>query len=106
MSFINFAKYLSVSLSPKKHLWNVSDIIDSLPESLQCYAHKVFKRFSKTFNEVLPSIELLFECEENPFISKLDKKKVDLGDGNPLTLDSSIAFSLPSMVTGKEKGGL
>lgn len=61
----------------------------------------ILSRFSDIFNEILPTIELLFECDENPFILN---GKANVGDGKGMNENTSIAFSLPSMVTGTDKG--
>jgi len=80
-----------------------ADIIAKLPERSQDEAKNIFKRFAKVFNDVLPTINPLFECEENPFINTISKT-VDLGDGSQMNENTSIAFSLPSMVSGLDRG--
>merc|ERR1712137_219375 len=81
-----------------------ADAIARLPESRQEDAWAVFHRFARAFNEILPTIDPLYECEANPFIAKQAADGVDLGEGKKMQEDVSVAFSLPSMVTGSDKG--
>jgi len=46
-------------------------------------------------------IDPLYECEDNPFIFE---GKVNLGGKQQMCLETPIAFSLPSMVTGSDGG--
>ena len=78
-------------------------IIERLPEHRRDKVRKVFARYAAVFNSILPAIELLYECKKNPFITAVHGR-VDFGDGSQMDEDTSIAFSLPSMVTGADKG--
>ena len=46
------------------------DVLQMIPESSRTEAQEAFKDFCCAFDAVLPQIELLFECEVNPFIGK------------------------------------
>lgn len=69
------------------------DLIEQFPALEQQPALDVFESFSVAFDTVLPRIELLFECEANPFIGK--KGEVDLSGmkcgGGGMTLDTPVA---------------
>jgi len=80
------------------------DAIHRLPQSRQEEARAIFHRFARVFNEILPTIDPLYECQANPFIAKDATAGLDLGDGKQMQEDVSVAFSLPSMVTGSDKG--
>ena len=77
------------------------DVIAKLPVDRQKHALEIFQRFAKIFNLVLPTIELLFECNKNPFIKD---GAINLGEPAEMSLDTPVAFSLPSMVTGTDGG--
>ena len=78
-------------------------VIELLPEDRQPYAREILQRFCRTFNTVFPSIELLYECNANPFINA-KTGRVDFGDGTEMDENTSVAFSLPSIVTGSDQG--
>lgn len=77
------------------------DIIAKLPAERQEEAREIFSRFAAIFNLILPTIELLYECNQNPFIKD---GAVNLGEPAEMCLETSVGFSLPSMVTGTDKG--
>ena len=79
------------------------DIINKLPAYRQEKAKETLKKFCEVFNEVLPTIDPLYECEKNPFITS-HNGEVDFGEGKKMDFNTPIAFSLPSMVTGSDKG--
>eukprot|EP00656_Telonema_subtile_P006887 TRINITY_DN13207_c0_g1_i1.p1 TRINITY_DN13207_c0_g1~~TRINITY_DN13207_c0_g1_i1.p1 ORF type:complete len:588 (+),score=180.88 TRINITY_DN13207_c0_g1_i1:156-1919(+) len=85
--------------------WGMSnaDVLKLLPEAAQQDALAVFEGFALGFNTVLPKIELLFECEANPFIGR--KGDVDLSGtktgGGGMCLDTPVAFALPYMARGE-----
>jgi len=93
--------HMSVTRVEAIELKNI-DIIQKLPKRNQPKAKIIFQRFAAVFNEVLPTIELLYECTENPFVNC--DKVCDLGDGSRMDENTSIAFSLPSMVSGSDGG--
>ena len=96
--------HMGISRSESIELTN-NDIIMKIPgKTNQDKAKQVFTRFAKIFNEILPTINPLFECTDNPFINK-QKKIVDLdGDGSIMDENTSIAFSLPSIIKGSDSG--
>ena len=53
-----------------------ADVINMLAPSAQEDALQVLDEFCEAFNAVLPRIELLFECETNPFIG--NQGEIDL----------------------------
>jgi hypothetical protein len=78
-------------------------LIQRLPEGRRADALKVLDKFCVAFNNTLPLVELIFECEENMF---LKNKQVDLtgvgqGEGKAvMTRDVAVSFSIPSLVQG------
>lgn len=93
--------HLSITRTESIEITN-KDVIERLPTAKQAKAREVLTGYCAVFNKTLPAIELLYECNENPFIKN---GRVDLdGAGKQMDENTSIAFSLPSMVTGSDKG--
>ena len=70
-----------------------------LPEPKRARAWDVLERFVAAFNETLPHIENLYECQANPFVTK--QGTVDLSGGGGeleggMSPETPVAFSLPS----------
>ena len=93
--------HMSISRTQAMEITN-QDIINKISsDDDRKYAFDVFNRFSRIFNAVLPTIELLFGCDKNPFIKD---GVTNLGGGQQMNLNIPIAFSLPSMITGSDQG--
>ncbi|KAJ9458845.1 hypothetical protein DIPPA_15027 [Diplonema papillatum] len=74
-----------------------------VPEGLQReHALSALGRYCRVFNDVMPLLPNLYECQENPFLGP--GGRVDLGGdpqaNTPLTPDAPLSFSLPSMIPG------
>ena len=96
----------SLSREEAINITNADAIIQKLPKERHTKAFKILYKYCDAFNECLPMIDQIFECEANPFISELNGV-VDLsgaknssGNGVKMSEDCSINFSLPSMVRG------
>jgi hypothetical protein len=89
-----------------------SDVIAWLPDSKQANAWIVLDKYCIAFNDTLPLVEALYECQRNPFLTS--KNEVNLtgsGDVNDddnisnktlgMSVDTPIAFSLPSAPPGE-----
>lgn len=59
-------------------------VVAMLPERKQLSARKILERYCDGFNEVFPSIDRIFECQENPFT------------GLTMSPDTPVTFSLPN----------
>ena len=78
----------------------VSEIADAAKRSR---AEKALAGYCKVFNEAMPLLPNLYECQRNPFLNEQDE--VDLSNGMAaqrtlLTPDAPLTFCLPSMVPG------
>ena len=81
--------------------------IENLPEESREEALRTFELFAVAFNESLPFIELIFECQPNPFLAS--DGSVDLSGGKltnhrgvQMSLDVSIMFSIPSFTENRD----
>lgn len=99
----------SISREQAQNITNLQTI-ERLPGHQQAGAERVLRRFCKSFNQAFPLVQFLYECQENPFLSR-DRKVVDLTgqqressaalvDGR-MSFATPISFSLPSVVQGE-----
>ena len=66
-------------------------------------AEGVLKEYCIGFNEAFPLVENLYECQRNPFLTEDGEVDID----GPMSPDTPIIFSLPSMTQGQnEAAGL
>mmetsp|Transcript_31144 Transcript_31144/g.48161 ORF Transcript_31144/g.48161 Transcript_31144/m.48161 type:complete len:927 (+) Transcript_31144:47-2827(+) len=95
----------SISREEAMNISNAQAIEERLPKERQIEAFRILHAFCDAFNECLPMVERIFECEPNPFISGVNGS-VDLSGGRAasggviMSEDCSINFSIPSMVRG------
>jgi len=84
------------------------DILDALPKEEKAAGVEVLKKFCTAFNQVMPKLTNLFECQKNPFLT--DDGRVDLsgtaggrGDKAPANVmgtTTPLHFTLPSHPPG------
>jgi len=75
--------------------------IARLPPHRRAAAEAVLEEYCRGFNLALPQVELIFQCEANPF--RTIDGKIDLsgvGQGGGMDADTPVTFSLPSALQG------
>lgn len=79
------------------------DAVRRLPSAEeQAKASQILDNFCEVFNRSFPLVENLYECQPNPFLT--DKREVDLsgsGTPTPMTRNTTVLFSIPSMNQGE-----
>lgn len=73
-----------------------------LPEGERYAANEALEAFCVAFNDTFPMVELIYECQPNPFLTS--QGQVNLGGGSEavgMTRDTPVAFSLPSIIPGQ-----
>jgi len=96
----------SITRADAAEITNAQAIETKLSRERHIEAFKILQRFCIAFNECLPMIDLIYECQPNPFISG-PEGSVDLSGaklvqgGTKMNEDTPINFSLPSMIRGE-----
>ena len=85
--------------------------IERLPRDQQPEAHNVLEAFCESFNRSFVLVERLFECQANPYLYEADEGEVRIdlsgaggrtGEPQRMSPETSVLFSLPSMVAGAQ----
>lgn len=96
----------SVTRSEALNISNAG-VISNLPIDNQAAASLILDKYCVAFNRTLPLVPFLFECNANPFLAS--NNEVDLsgsqrsdGSGDRMSPNTSIKFSLPSIISGEQ----
>lgn len=96
----------SVARADALNMTNV-DVVMRLPPEERPVAYEALEKYCVAFNRTLKLVPFLFECNANPFLSS--NGEVDLsgsqrsdGRGDHMSSQTSIKFSLPSIISGEQ----
>ena len=80
-----------------------ADILDKISPNKRNFARNALTKYCIAFNTVLPKVERIFECQDNPYLTK--DGQVDLSgtksSASGMQDATPIIYSLPSMLQGE-----